>query len=530
MAQERLLDEKAKAKFWFKFLRTEEEKLRGFTTDGKLYFETLHECQRFTILWQEMAKLALKFMHRAIQADYVTTWTRWSSHVAFMKKAERVPVTHLGEGHVGNEVAPLGSWPVHEEELPWHPALGMDGLLPALPRMWAHRNPMGEVVLEHPQKFNSFQAMIGGPIDTASWVIPGLVMAGAYLEGKARRRGRQPTPPSAIGQVLLSGMGTYVVLMTDKEVNDFERLNGLPGLEGELTKEHQSIRSWLQSTVTRQQSAASEARKETETLPVFRPNDARYARAKAAMQAAVAKERLAFAAAERAKLAFGRFPASIEVLRVSVEEGAALELTAMVELLTAIESRLRSRSNGGVYLMSRLGHGRAPMVGAALMGRLYGVRPREALERIQAAHDARASNKASGRPTPAPQTLQQVSVVEQLLATNEALYAATIHRDGAPTNQREVEFIYPKLRGRGAPVPLPPQRIARVLPAINAPEVAKEDDVLEGPPLRPVVRLPRLHCPAGPSNRDLRLTTVMEEESKGPFGPRMNLQAPNIGK
>jgi len=63
---------------------------------------------------------------------------------------------------------------------------------------------------------------MAGPTDTANWLIPGLVLMGSYLEGKARRRGRQPSPPDAIGACLLSGIGTFVVLMAKKEVSDLQ--------------------------------------------------------------------------------------------------------------------------------------------------------------------------------------------------------------------------------------------------------------------------------------------------------------------
>jgi len=63
---------------------------------------------------------------------------------------------------------------------------------------------------------------MSGPIDKANWIIPDLVLMGAYLEGKARKKGRQPTPPEAGGQCLLSGIGTFVCLMSKKEMNDLQ--------------------------------------------------------------------------------------------------------------------------------------------------------------------------------------------------------------------------------------------------------------------------------------------------------------------
>lgn len=122
---------------------------------------------------------------------------------------------------------------------PWHSAVGMmiegagaaegganaaSAALPPLPRMWAWRDSVGKKVVEQAQKHNSYMATMAGPTDTARWVIPGRVMAGAYPEGKARRRGRQPTPSSTVGQAMIHGIGTFVILMTERETQELEQM------------------------------------------------------------------------------------------------------------------------------------------------------------------------------------------------------------------------------------------------------------------------------------------------------------------
>jgi hypothetical protein len=106
---------------------------------------------------------------------------------------------------------------------PWHSAVGMmiegagaaegganaaSAALPPLPRMWAWRDSVGKKVVEQAQKHNSYMA----------------TMAGAYPEGKARRRGRQPTPSSTVGQAMIHGIGTFVILMTERETQELEQM------------------------------------------------------------------------------------------------------------------------------------------------------------------------------------------------------------------------------------------------------------------------------------------------------------------
>ena len=61
-------------------------------------------------------------------------------------------------------------------------------------------------------------------------------------------------------------------------------------------------------------------------------------------------------------------------------QAAADEDEAALALCEAIERELRKGS--AVYVYSRLGHGRAGMIAAVLLGRLYGLAAADALERV----------------------------------------------------------------------------------------------------------------------------------------------------
>lgn len=101
-----------------------------------------------------------------------------------------------------------------------------------------------------------------------------------------------------------------------------------------------------------------------------------------------------------------------------------------LELVTQLEERLRAGRN--VFVFSRDGHGRTGLVGALLLGRLYGLTAREALERSQRVHDCQSryqsdstSSSSSTTMIPAsPTSARQVALVRAALAVStDAIYA-----------------------------------------------------------------------------------------------------------
>lgn len=152
--------------------------------------------------------------------------------------------------------------------------------------------------------------------------------------------------------------------------------------------------------------------------------------------------------------------------------------------------------------------------------------------------------------------------MNRVLAEHEALYASIHHRDGPPTAPLTSDLIFPKLRGVGGPPrALPPhlkhepshtqpqqqQHHHKALshgghhhhshhhhhhppadPAAAAAAAAELSEKLLLP--RPLVTLPHLPMPVKPTNRDLRLSTSLEEEKM--FGKKrvaMVLRPPDVG-
>lgn len=98
-------------------------------------------------------------------------------------------------------------------------------------------------------------------------------------------------------------------------------------------------------------------RSEVRGIPVFKKNDMRYEEANKHMQQAIAKERLAFANVERAKLDLARLPPAPDILHLPIEDGGVPRAEDLRELLTKLEDKIRE--GAAIYIFSRCGHGRA---------------------------------------------------------------------------------------------------------------------------------------------------------------------------
>jgi hypothetical protein len=206
----------------------------------------------------------------------------------------------------------------------------------------------------------------------------------------------------------------------------------------------------------------------------------------------------------------------VQVIRVSVADGRVPPPKQLDALIAAVEERLRG-GTGAVYFVSRLGHGRAPAVAACLLGRLYGLPCRDVLERVQSSHDARVSVTASGRVIPCPSTLEQVAAIERVLSPNDTVYGPTIHHQGVPTSPTVNTVALPKLRGRGPPVPLPAHPLEREPARDPKMPIVPEDAPVSASDCR-VVSGRCSHAPVAAVLPDLRLTTSMEEDTKGRLG------------
>ena len=89
---------------------------------------------------------------------------------------------------------------------------------------------------------------------------------------------------------------------------------------------------------------------------------------------------------EKSQQQLERYPEKLDWVRIPLGASSVPTVHEFLTILWELEARLR---RGEVlYLYSKEGHGRAGYVAAALIGRLYGLKSRDALYRIQCCHDA----------------------------------------------------------------------------------------------------------------------------------------------
>ena len=210
------------------------------------------------------------------------------------------------------------------------------------------------------------------------------------------------------------------------------------------------LRNLLQSTIVKMQTALFMAQEDTRACPRLKRGNDRYFEAEETYREKTAKERLAVGALEKAKLNMQRFPKELIVKRFAIPDGHACSEESLLELLEELEADLRGGQR--LLLFSALGHGRVGMVAGALLGRLYGCGHAEALERVQLYHDSMPANEQSGRAFSCPQSVDQASAVQRVLAPLEAAYANVSTTSAPPTCEKHSVMVRPSMRGAGLPV------------------------------------------------------------------------------
>ncbi|CAM9250159.1 unnamed protein product [Ectocarpus sp. 4 AP-2014] len=149
------------------------------------------------------------------------------------------------------------------------------------------------------------------------------------------------------------------------------------------------------------------------------------------------------------------FPAELHVAWEPLPEDEAPSVEAVVELAVRLEDRLRKGEK--LCLWSPRGHGRVGLVGAVLLGRLYGFTAEDALLRVQVCHDAQDSLK--GQPQiSCPQTIAQVQCVREVLLRQSSIYTDLVMRADLPASKRGVQ-VCKSIRGEGPPSLRPSERV-----------------------------------------------------------------------
>ncbi|KAJ1450617.1 hypothetical protein M885DRAFT_531945 [Pelagophyceae sp. CCMP2097] len=151
--------------------------------------------------------------------------------------------------------------------------------------------------------------------------------------------------------------------------------------------------------------------------------DPRFEKGEQDFAAAFGRQRRLMVQVANARKSLQKLPTACTTLRLPVaDDSAFVDDAEAIRLCEAVEAAMRG--GGCVYVYSRLGHGRAGMLCALLLGRLYGLEAHEALDRVQVYHDSRKCfDVRRGAVVSCPQSLAQRACVERLLARTDSIYS-----------------------------------------------------------------------------------------------------------
>ena len=440
-------------------LDVERQKVCYNVRGTSIFLPTLAMTNRWTVLWMKMTKKMVKWMRKAVNDSYMKSMTKWKAAVTAFKNFEEQQLREAQEEEErllleNKRKVALSETLDASQKKPWHPCVGIvniKGQLTPLPQIYCKYSASGSLVVEDFPKYNSFRNNQGGPTDTSAWVIPGQLLFGSYPDGKARSKGRQPQHSDSLAQILMSGVGSFINLMEEEEEHAFEIRKGdhLAGqdIAEKLRRRFMFLRSQLMSAVQKCQRSVQQENIEVAAMPRYIQSDSRYEEAMINLHEAVARQGLAIKQLERAKADLNHFAKEFVFERYPIKEGNIVENTEnLVSFCENIEKRLREGEK--FYIFDRLGHGRVGILGAILLGRIYGCTAEEALFRIQMYHDSKVSVQLSNRSYSCPQTVDQVAQVRQVLSLDAGMYSSLVMKSEDATITFEVKrrIGLPKLK------------------------------------------------------------------------------------
>ena len=374
--------------------RRQAQRLRravGITLDGKWFHLNTRELNKF---WHDREKGAVimkKFVNK-LRLEFLTLVFYHWYEVARMIIAEldrkNRPKTSLElmQEFEAEHKRDIDEVRQRVQELPpWHSALGIRmPLLQTADMIGAHTDINGKLQITHLERWRRFKDRMTGPTDNTHWLLQGAlredgtsmnarILLGGYPRGSARAgRGNEVKHGSAIEQLLIHGIDTFVCLSEWNK--DDEKV---------IKQAHSSLRDEF-----RVQVESAKIRYKRATLGAEKAKD--YAHEQRA--AMISRKVDAGHSLKNCKITYNKLTKHVRFIQHYIDEKIGIPNNAederrFVQFLENLERRLRRRER--LYIFSEHGHGRAGLVGACLVGRLYGMEVSDALELVQRTHDTR---------------------------------------------------------------------------------------------------------------------------------------------
>eukprot|EP01034_Spumella_vulgaris_P022155 gene22155-28262_t len=317
----------------------------------------------------------------------------------------------------------------------YHPSEGI--ALPPLLAVFDPKSAEGRLAIkaDHRLDYLSLRALMEGPSFESCWAVPERVAFGSMpwgpASGEVNTVSRNRNQVSAISALMLSGVDLFVSLLQPEEEAALEAQYGIQRIEGMTATAFDTARSAVNQILIDNTGVISKQQEQIDAIPKFGKSDPRFPAAYRETLRCKARIKLAEECIKRARSQIKNLSTQIEWMRIPLQADRVPTVNAMLPFLWQLERSLRSGRN--IYLYSRDGHGRAGMMAALLLGRLYGLHPYEAIYRIQASHDSSKREEHRNIPITCPQLpVQRQLVTDVLTLANRVLESVSIRSQVDP--------------------------------------------------------------------------------------------------
>jgi hypothetical protein len=336
---------------------------------------------------------------------------------------------------------------------------------------------------ENKSKYNSFRKRMEGPTEHSCWIIPEAIALGGLPIGRAWKRRQVKSIVNdridAAGQLVMAGLNVFVSLLSEEEESVGEKrctdylyrepskggmglasaesvsasvkqaarnIPYVPGkaVEMSLKDVHSDCKYLYKNLISIYKGETENLAldiKVNQTLQHQAPDNQKLKSEELRFKV---RRECALESLERArkefKVAFspGLNP---EFIRFPIPYDSVPNIKEFMPFLWKLEQFILSGKR--LYIYSLEGHGRAGMVCGCLLGRIYGLTPRETLFRMQVYHDCTPSEEGRAVPVNCPQLVnQQELLITVLQNTNRIFDGVTLRSKLNPeTYQSEVDHL-----------------------------------------------------------------------------------------
>jgi hypothetical protein len=303
--------------------------------------------------------------------------------------------------------------------------------LPPLLAVFDPKSAEGRLAIKADRRLDymSLRALMEGPSHDSCWAVPERIAFGSMpwgpASGEVNTISRNRNQVSAISALMLSGVDLFVSLLMPEEEAVLEAQFGIQRIEGMTATAFDTARSAVNQILIDNTGVIAKQQEQIDAIPKFGKSDPRFPAAYRETLRCKARIKLAEECIRRARSQIKNLSTQIEWTRIPLQSDRVPSVNVMLPLLWQLERSLRAGRN--IYLYSRDGHGRAGMMAAILLGRLYGLHPYEAIYRTQASHDSSKREELRHIPVTCPQLPVQRQLVTDILAlTNRVLEVVSV--------------------------------------------------------------------------------------------------------